>query len=168
MVLLIIAMLSLFLTYYFWNKFMVTNRNKEIVIKLLEEVWNNHNYKMIDELIATQYTIRHDPGDQWEGKALDLDTYKRRVQFSHYIFPDQKFFIEDIVSDDDKVVVSWHFTGTQKGDLPNLTATNKKVNVSGITFYYLSNGKIIGHWQVIDNLGFLWQIGIQISKDKSN
>ena len=43
----------------------------------------------------------------------------------------------------DKVAVSWRFTGTQKGSIPGLPSTNKRVNVSGLTIYYFSKGKII-------------------------
>lgn len=145
---------------------MFTDKNKEAVLKLIEEVWSKGNLQIIDQLIAVQYTIRHDPGDPWEGKTLDLTTFKERVKLSRHVFPDQTFYIEDMVCDDDKVSVSWRFTGTQKGNIPGLPATNKKVNVSGLTIYYFTNGKMIGHWQVIDRLGFLEQLGIQIGQSK--
>lgn len=80
---------------------------------------------------------------------------------SRYVFPNQKFYIEDIVAQGDKVAISWRFTGTQKGTIPGLPITNKTVNVSGLTIYYFSKGKIIGHWQVVDRLGFLGQLGIR-------
>ncbi len=63
-----------------------------------------------------------------------------------------------------KVTVSWRFTGTQKGNIPGLPTTNKAVNVSGLTIYYFSNGKIIGHWQVVDRFGFLEQLGVKNSR----
>ena len=44
---------------------------------------------------------------------------------------------------------------------PGLPTTNKKVNVSGLTIYYFKDGKIIGHWQVVDRLGFVEQLGIK-------
>lgn len=157
-----IAVLSFSLSSYSFNKSDCTcnQKNKEAVIKLIDEVWNKKNFSIVDQLIAPQYTIRHDPGDQWEGKTIDLVTYKRRVKTSSDILPDQHFFIEDLVCQGDKVVISWRFTGTQKGKIPGLPVTNKKVSVSGMTIYYFSDGKIIGHWQVVDRLGFLQQLGI--------
>lgn len=148
---------------YFFNEkqFMSTQKNKEAIVTLIEEVWSKGNLQIVDQLIAPQYTIRHDPGDPWDGKTLDLETFKERVKISRHIFPDQKFYIEDLVGEGDKVAVSWHFTGTQKGTIPGLLTTNKKVNVSGLTIYYFSDGKIIGHWQIVDRLGFLEQLGIK-------
>ncbi|EKD71282.1 MAG: hypothetical protein ACD_46C00221G0007 [uncultured bacterium] len=146
----------------------VCSKNKEVVIRLINEVWSKGNLQIVDQLIAPQYTIRHDPGDPWDGKTLDLATFKKRVMLSRYVFPDQKFYIEDLVCNSNKVAVSWRFTGTQKGKIPGLPVTNKTVNVSGMTIYYFSNGKIIGHWQVVDRLGFLQQLGKSINKSKPN
>ena len=138
---------------------MSAQEKKQAVVLLLDEVWSKGNLQIADQLISPQYTIRHDPGDQWEGKTLDLATFKERVKSSHHVFPDQKFYIEDLICDGNKVSVSWKFTGTQKGAIPGLPITNKMVNVSGITIYYFKNGKIIGHWQIVDRLGFLGQLG---------
>lgn len=135
---------------------------KEAVKKLIDEVWSQGNLEIVDQLIAQQYIIKHDPGDSWDGKTLDLATFKERIQMSHRVFPDQKFYIEDLICEEDKVAVSWRFTGTHKCDIPGLAATNKNVNVSGMTIYYFSNGKIVGHWQVVDRLGFLNQLGMQL------
>ncbi len=140
---------------------MSTEQNKEMVKKLLDEVWSKGNLKIVEQLIAPQYTIQHDPGDPWEGKTFDLATFKERVKHSRTVFPDQKFYIDDILSEDDRVAISWHFTGTQKGDIPGLHTTNKKVTVSGLTIYYFADGKITGHWQVVDRLGFVQQLGKQ-------
>lgn len=140
---------------------MSIQKNKEAIVTLIDEVWSKGNLQVVDQLIAPEYTIKHDPGDPWNGKTLDLSTYKERVKSSRQVFPDQQFYIEDIVGEGDKVAVSWKFTGTQKGNIPGLPITNKKVEVSGLTIYYFSHGKIIGHWQVVDRLGFFEQLGIK-------
>lgn len=161
LLIMVISLISSILTSYFFekNRLMTTQKNKVAVVKLIDEVWSKGNLQVADQLIAPRYAIRHDPGDAWEGKTIDLATFKQRVKISRDVFPDQKFYIEDVVCEGDKVAVSWKFTGTQKGNLPGLSATNKVVNVSGLTIYYLSGGKIIGHWQVFDKLGLVGQIG---------
>lgn len=147
---------------------MSPSENKDAVVRLIEEVWNKGHLQIVDQLIAPQYKVIHDPGDPWERQTLDLATYKNRVKMSRDVLPDQKFAIEDLVSEDNKVAVSWKFTGTQKGDLSGLPATNKKVSISGLTIYYFSHGKMIGHWQVLDKLSLLGQLGVQIGKEKTN
>lgn len=149
---------------YFNKKHLLTNqKNKEVVLLLIDQIWNKGDFENLDQLIAPEYTIRHDPGDPWEGQTIDPATFKERVLISRSVLPDQKFHIEDIVSEDNKVAISWKFTGTQTGDHPQLPATNKAVNISGLTIYYLSNGKITGHWQVLDKLRLFEQLGIHAS-----
>lgn len=169
-ILLVGTVLGFLLLIYFlyMGQVVSTCRNKEAVVKLIDEVWSKGNLQVVDQLIASQYTIRHDPGDPWDGKTLDLNAFKERVKLSHHVFPDQKFYIEDLVCDNNKVAVSWRFTGVQKGSIPGLPTTNKTVNVSGLTIYYFSKGKIIGHWQIVDRLGFLEQLGIFTGKPKAN
>jgi predicted ester cyclase len=156
----ILFILTLLSSRYFSsaNVYLSKNRNGEIVTRLIDEVWSKGNLEVADELVAPQYTIRHDPGDKCEGKTLDLATYKERVKMSLHVFPDQKFEIVDLVCDGNKVAVSWRFTGTQKGAIPGLPNTNKTIHFSGITIYYLANGKVIGHWQVVDRLGLMSQL----------
>jgi len=89
---------------YFFNEkqHMSIQKNKKAVVTLIEEVWSKGNLQIVDQLIAPQYTIRYDPGDPWEGKTLDLTTFKERVKMSRHVFPDQRFYIEDLVGEGDK------------------------------------------------------------------
>src|SRR3990167_1509405 len=90
---------------YFFNEkqHMSIQKNKKMVVTLIEEVWSKGNLQIVDQLIAPQYTIRHDPGDPWEGKTFDLATFKERVKMSRHVFPDQRFYIEDLVGEGNKV-----------------------------------------------------------------
>jgi steroid delta-isomerase-like uncharacterized protein len=136
----------------------VTENNKTILHEFMDEVWNKGNLDAADKLIASPYVIHHDPGDQWEGQNLDLSTFKKRVLYSRQTLPDLHFAVQEIVGEGNKIVMSWNLEGTHRGDIPGLPATGKRVKVSGLTIYYFTNGKITGHWQVIDRLGFKQQV----------
>lgn len=132
--------------------------NKIILREFMEEVWNRGNLDAADKLISSPYIIHSDPGDQWERQSLDLPTFKKRVMYSRQAFPDLHFAVQEMVGEGDKVVINWYLEGTHNGDITGLPATGKRVKVPGITIYYLSNGRITGHWQVIDRLGFMQQV----------
>ena len=134
--------------------------NKENLNKLIGQVWNKGKFDLVSELVAPQYTIHHDPGDPWERQTLDREGYKQRVLYSRNAFPDLCFNIKEFVAAEDRVVINWILTGTHRGDLSDVPASGKKIRLSGLTIYYFSEGKISGHWQVIDRLAFLAQIGI--------
>ena len=125
----------------------------------MERIWNNGNLNQIERYVAAEYEIKSDPGDPWEGHTINLDVFKERVLYSRNAFPDLHFEIQEMTEEDEKVVSSWSMSGTHLGDLPQLPATGKTFSVTGMTIYYFQSGKVSGHWQAYDRLGFLGQMG---------
>lgn len=137
---------------------------KSILASFLEEIWNKGNLANLDNYLETgpgfSYEIKNDPGDPWDGQTIDKQTFKERVAYSRNSFPDLRFDSLEMVEENNTVAMRWNMSGTHKSNLPNLPATNKTFFITGITFYYFNNGKISGHSQSFDQLGFLAQIGM--------
>lgn len=138
---------------------MISDGNKAAVVRLIEEVWSEGNLQVADELLAPAYVIHHDPGDPWESKTLSLESFKERVLHARAVFPDLRFRILELIAEGDKVAVSWIFRGTHAGRLPGIPASGTQVDVSGLTIYYFNGNKIAGHWQEIDRVGLMQQLG---------
>lgn len=134
------------------------HNRKEILSRFLEEVWTNGDIDAADRYVADQYTIRHDPGDAWDKKQLDLEGYKERVRLSRAPFPDQRFEIQELFEDGDAVVVTWLWTATHQGPLPGFPPTGKTIHMSGATVYYCRDDRVTGHWQITDRLGVYRQL----------
>jgi steroid delta-isomerase-like uncharacterized protein len=124
----------------------------------LYDAWSRGEYTAIERLLAPRYTIHSDPGDAWEGQSLDHDTYRTRMEYSRRAFPDLTFVVHDVVSGADRVAVRWSASGTQTGALRDVPATGKRLTFAGQTFYEVRDGRVAGHWQVIDRLGFVQQL----------
>ena len=125
----------------------------------MQEVWSNGDVERCDTYLADAYTIHHDPGDPWDGQSLDIAGFKTRVRQSRAPFPDQRFHVLEMLSDDRKVMVTWNWTATHRGDLPNFPATGSPMSMSGATVYYFDDvDKITGHWQISDRLGIYQQL----------
>ena len=138
----------------------MTHRNlKPILSTFMERIWNNGNFAQIENYVAPLYKIKSDPGDAWEGQILNLDTFKERVLYSRNAFPDLRFEIQEMIEGNEEVAASWIMSGTHLGDLPQLPASGKPFSIAGMTLYYFEEGKVCGHWQAYDRLGFLTQIG---------
>ncbi len=133
--------------------------NKELLLQFIDEIWNQGDFAHLDTFLDQIYTIHSDPGDPWEFQTLDLETFKERVNHSRAVFPDLHFTVNETIAEGDKVAISWQFEGTHKGSMPSLPATGKLVKVLGLTIYYFADGKITGHLQVVDRLGFFKQLG---------
>jgi steroid delta-isomerase-like uncharacterized protein len=125
--------------------------------RLIEEVWNNRRLDVVNELIAANHT-NHDPNSPDFGKGPEA--YKRLVNLYTTAFPDLHITIEDTVSEDDKLVISWNVSGTHKGDLRGTSPTNKKMSVEGITISRHANGKIQESRVSWDALGMMQQLGV--------
>lgn len=128
-----------------------------VIRDLYSRVWSFGDYGAIEQLVAPRYTIHSDPGDPWDGKVLDPKEYLERVRYSRKAFPDLNFTIEEQLGTD-KVSVRWRAEGTHQGDLKGVAATGKHVVFRGQTMYEFENGKVCGHWQVVDRLGFIEQL----------
>ena len=132
--------------------------NKEMLTRFLQEVWTDGNIDAVDQYLAPQYSIHHDPGDPWDGKTLDITGYKERLKQSRAPFPDQQFIIQELLAEGEKVACAWQWTGTHLADMPGFPASGKSVAISGLTIYSFIDGRIAGHWQVTDRLGVYQQL----------
>ena len=131
---------------------------KEILTRFTREVWSEGDIEAAEKYIAPRYTIRHDPGDPWEGRELDLAAYKERVKALRAAFPDQSFDIQELFADGDAVVMTWLWSATHAGEIPGFPATGRRITMSGATVYYFDGSRLTGHWQITDRLGVYQQL----------
>jgi steroid delta-isomerase-like uncharacterized protein len=134
----------------------MSTENKSIVRRLYEEVWNERKFDVVDELISSSHAF-HDPNVS--GSQIGPDAYKQQMARFTTAFPDLHFAIEDIVSEKDKLVVSWMISGTHKGEYEGIPPTGKKISVEGITINHIANGKILDSYVSWDALGLMRQLG---------
>jgi predicted ester cyclase len=72
--------------------------------------------------------------------------------------PDLAFTVDEVVAAGERVAVRWSATGTHHGDLRGFPRTVRRLAFAGQTFYEVTDGRIRGHWQVVDRLGFAEQL----------
>jgi len=140
--------------------------NNVELVKLNDQVieaWNNHDTEkflaLCDESVV--WSISKGP-----------ETFRGKSQVKEYFnawknaFPDLKLKIRNRIADADQIFVEYDFSGTQKGklqtrnELPEISATNKKVNSSGCYSARIKNGHITEVTNYPDRLGLLEQLGV--------
>ena len=84
-----------------------------------------------------------------------------RQQFDGFraAFPDFRATILDQVCDGDKVVTRKVFTGTHHGAFQGIEATGREVEIGVIDIVRVADGRIVEHWNCVDRLGLLAQLG---------
>ncbi len=77
-------------------------------------------------------------------------------------FPDLHYDINFMVTERDKVVVYPTKTGTHQGEYMGIAGTGKKFSIRGIDIIKVVQGKMVEHWETLDNLSMLSQLGIDM------
>ena len=67
--------------------------------------------------------------------------------------------ILDQVTEGDKVVTRKVFTGTHTGDFGGIEPTGREVEIHVIDIVRVQDGRIVEHWNCVDRLGLLAQLG---------
>jgi predicted ester cyclase len=75
-------------------------------------------------------------------------------------FPDIVFSIQEQVTENDKVVSRFEWTGTHKGVFLGIPATGRPVRVWGIVIDRLEDGRIKETRILMDTLGMMGQLGV--------
>jgi steroid delta-isomerase-like uncharacterized protein len=110
----------------------------------------------MDEDFATNIVFHSGFGSDIRG----LKDYKQFMSEFYDALPDLHWTLDDIIVEGDKAVVRWTATGTHKGALMGIPATNKKVTVWGIGIDKIVGGKVVEAWGRMDTLGFMQQLGV--------
>lgn len=125
---------------------------KEAIRFLYDSILNTKQFEKLNQVISPEYTnqLGEKGVVEFQKSILGLAT----------AFANAHWTIEEIISEDNKVVVKQKFTGTQINKFQNISPTNKSVSVEGIATYVLKSGKIIRSQIQTDRLGFMQQLGI--------
>jgi steroid delta-isomerase-like uncharacterized protein len=135
---------------------MPTKENKDLMRRFYEEI-SKGNLTIVDELIADN-VVDHSPfaPGQVPGRQGTLDVFN----MIRTAFPDLRITAEDMVAEGDKVVCRGTFSGTHKGEFMGIAPTGKQISVGVIEIMRIAGGKMVEHWNVVDNLGMMQQLGV--------
>jgi steroid delta-isomerase-like uncharacterized protein len=129
--------------------------NKAIVRQMVEQLQSGHNLDVVDELFAADFVDHSVP----PGLPPDREGVKMQFAMFFNAFPDLRVVIHDQVAENDNVVTRKTFHGTHQGDLIGIPPTGQPVAFDVIDVLRLRDGKITDHWNIVDQLALLRQIG---------
>ena len=136
----------------------MSEQNKALARRSIEEIWNQGKLAVIDQLVASDATF-HDPSVPG-GKFTGPQGMKQFVQIYRGAFPDLRLTINDQIAEGEEVVTRWTATGTHSGELMGIAPTNKRATVTGVDIDRYQGGKVVEAWASYDMLGLLQQLGV--------
>lgn len=130
-------------------------RNKLIMWRMIDEIWNNGKFDVADELFAP---------DHWSPSAPDLPQGAAGVKLLAQMFraamPDYRMTIDLMIADEQQVVGRFTQSGTHTGgDLMTMKASGRKATWTEIGVLQINDaGQITKSWYEVDMLAMIQQL----------
>ncbi len=135
---------------------MSAEENKALVLRFVEEVQSAGNIDAIDELCSPEFVNHSAP----PGVPSNCEGVKQLTAMFRRAFPDSYFTVEDMIAEGDKVVTRKTFHGTHEGELMGIPPSGRSVSMGIIDIVRVSEGRVVEHWSMGDNLGLMQQLGV--------
>jgi len=133
----------------------MSETNKAIVRRLVEEAQQNGNHETIDELLAEDFVDR----TPLPGLRGDRDSIHILFDSLRSAFHNMRVTISEQIADDYKVVTRKTFTGTHGGPFLGIPPSGRPIDLEVVDIITLNGGKIVEHRVIFDQLTLLRQLG---------
>ena len=142
----------------------MSEHNKMLVRRAIEEVWNKGNLTAIEEFVARDFVIHvSTPGSDIHGP----EGARRFVAALREAFPDIHFTIEDQIAEGDRVVTRWTARATHTGTFQGMPPTGRQVRMAATDIDRIADGKVVECWSQMDDLSLMQQLGVVPTLDQS-
>lgn len=133
------------------------DRNKRIMRRMIDEIWNRGDLAVADELFAPEHRSPSAP-DLPQGP----ESVKMLARMFREAMPDYHMTIDLVLADDDRVAARFTQSGTHSGaPLMGLEPSGRKATWTEIGVLRIRDGKIVESWYEVDMLGMLGQLNPQ-------
>ena len=118
---------------------------------------NAHDADRYAKLLDEKYILESDTLPE---PIKGRDAARQHVQVFFKAFPDLRFIIDQMLISGDYVITRYTATGTHRGDLRGIPATNRRGETHGCTVTEIKNGKLRHGWLYWDTGHLLQQLGV--------
>lgn len=134
--------------------------NKELVRRYLGDVLSAGRLDQLDQLLSPDFV------DSTPGAPNDVrgpDVVRAAQQRAREIFPEVEYKVDDLIAEGDKVVARYTVRATSRG---TGSSPGQPIEVTGITIFRISEGKIREIWIVNDQIEMFMQLGYTLEPPK--
>jgi steroid delta-isomerase-like uncharacterized protein len=133
----------------------MSEQNKSLVRRFVDEIWNKKNLNKLEEFLSPQYSA-HTP----DGTIHGLKEFRQFHQGYQEAFPDCRIAVGEMLAEGNLVSCRITFSGTHKGELKGVPATGKQIKEECIMQLRVSGGKIAEDISIWDRLSLYQQLGV--------
>ena len=133
-------------------------RNKTVVRRLFDEIWNGRRFEAIDELYASDYVADYRP---YAPLRIGRDSVRGMVERAWQTMPDYHEELLAMVAEDDTVAVHLRISGTQLGAWGPIPPTGRRLEFEEMIILTFNDSGQVAHQRgIVDNLAGLRQAGV--------
>jgi predicted ester cyclase len=143
---------------------MSPNDNKKTIRTFIEEFQGRRNLGIINDYLTPEFVDHTAP----PGAPKSREGVTGFFSQFYAAFPDFHAIIHDQVAEGNKVVTRKTFHGTHRGEFLGIPATGREIAVDVFDILELSDGKVISHWGILDQLGLMQQLGVVPAESAAN
>lgn len=131
-------------------------QNKEIVRRVVDEMWNQKKLEVLDQLIHPDFRSIG-PGI---GEVRDRNGFLEFTKLFVTTFPDLHADIVEMITEGDCVAKVWKAHGTFDAEYMGAPPNHKFITWSGISVYRFADGKLKEIEWGYDYLSLLQEMGV--------
>jgi predicted ester cyclase len=128
---------------------------KDVVRRFVVEYQTGADERALQELMHPSVVDHSRP----PGVAPGAEGVRQQFDGFRAAFPDFRATILDQVAEGDKVVTRKVFHGTHLGPFQGIEPTGREVEIHVIDIVRVADDQIVEHWNCVDRLGLLAQLG---------
>ncbi len=136
-----------------------SERSKALVVRWIEEGFNQRNLMVVDELFAEEFAVN--------GQVIGRDGLKRNMSRHLEGFPDLHVTIDDMLAEGQKVGMWYTVEGTHRGEFEAILPTGNHAKWVGFDSFSIEGGRIVNARFLSDYHGLLTQLGATVSPPSS-
>jgi steroid delta-isomerase-like uncharacterized protein len=121
------------------------------------DAWNAHDPDRYVKLLDEKWVAE---SDALPGPVRGHDGAREFMKVYVTAFPDLHFSVDQTLASGEFVVSRYTATGTHRGALMGIPATNRSATVHGCTVGQVRNGKVMQNWIYWDTGNLLRQLGV--------
>ena len=143
----------------------MSEENKAMFRRYVEEVLNPGNYDCIEEFVAPEY-VNYSLGldGKPQVRTRGPEGYRQAHLDYRAAFPDLHIAIQHIVAEGDLIAVNTVWSGTHMGEYLGIAPTGKRVVWGMMLFRRIANGKMVEGWVTPAIHRQLQALGVDLSR----
>jgi predicted ester cyclase len=134
--------------------------NKDLVRRYLGDILSAGRLDLLDQLLSPDF-VDSTPGAPKDVRGPDL--VRSAQQRAREIFPEVEYKVDDLIAEGDKVVARYTVRATSRA---TGSSPGRPIEVTGVTIFRISEGRIREIWVVNDQIEMFLQLGYTLQPPK--